>query len=57
MCMRTCLCRCVRYGDGDPQGLEDDVRRPGTVAMGNCEPLDVCAGNQALLLDVSNKDS
>lgn len=39
------------------RGLEDDVRRPGTGAMGYCEPLDVCAGNQALLLDMSSEDS
>lgn len=57
MCMRTCLCRCVRYGGGDPRGLEDNVRCPGTGAMGYCEPLDVCAGNQALLLDMSSEDS
>lgn len=57
MCMRTCLCRCVPYVGGGLRGLEDDVRRPGTGAMGYCEPLGVCAGNQALLLDVSNKDS
>lgn len=51
------LCRCVPYGGGDPRGLKDDVRCSGTGAMGHCEPLDMCAGNQALLLDMSSEDS
>lgn len=57
MCMCICLCTCEPYEGGDPLGLEDDVRCPGPGAMGDCEPLDMCAGNQSLLLDMSSEDS
>lgn len=56
-CMYICLCRCIPSVGGYLQSLEGDVRYPGTGVVGNCQPLDMCAGNQTLVLAMSSKDS
>lgn len=42
MCVLVCVEVC---GGGYPQRPEEDVKCPGTGVMGNCEPLDMGAGN------------